>query len=102
MRFRVSVLSTEYVPVSVTPLGPDEQDPSTGSVFMAVVAEDVTPTDDDWQEAEWDTSTWPPTALLMVGPTTAVPLVEGHYEVWVKFMVGSETPVLSAGSLEVY
>ncbi len=98
----MSVLSVEYVQVEVTPRGANERDPSTGSVFMAIVAEGDRPAPEDWVAASWDDSTYPPLAQVMVGPTGDVPLAAGSYEVWVKFGVGMESPVLPAGSLEAY
>lgn len=99
---RLSALSVEYVPVEVTPTGTNEEDPSTAPVFMAVVPEGTAPLPGDWTAASWDAARWPPVAKVLVGPTGDIPLTAGNYEVWVKFGVGLESPVMPAGSLEVY
>lgn len=96
------MLSLELVPVRVEPKGTNEQDPSTGVAYMAVVPEGTRPVTGDWKPAEWDRDHWPPHAQILVGPMGAVAPAVGQYDVWVKFGVGTESPVLPAGSLEVY
>lgn len=97
---RISDQSVEYVSVRVAPKGESQVEPS-GLGYVAVVPEGGAPSEEDWYAAEWDDTEALPTLRLRVGPTL-VPLEVGTYEVWVKFEAGLETPVVPAGSLEVY
>jgi hypothetical protein len=53
----------------------------------------------DWKTAAWSGGS----AILLVGPGTAVPLTVGvSYSVWVRVTSSPEIPVMRAGSLYAF
>lgn len=92
---QISVLSTVYVevPVSSTP-----HDPTGDPVYMAFVAQGVTPSSGDWNVASWVADASPPTAACLVGPVNGgVVLPAGIYVVWVRITDSPEVPAIPAG-----
>jgi hypothetical protein len=106
---QISSLSTETVLVPVAGVNAGAPiDPTSATVQMAFLPGSGNPSGGDWKTADWETNatTVPPTysARCLVGPSPGViTLAPGSYVVWVKFTLGSETPVLRAiGSLVVF
>ncbi|MCC6629960.1 MAG: hypothetical protein IT340_21495 [Chloroflexi bacterium] len=104
---RISALSLEYVRVRVAATEAGAAvNPTSDTVVMAFVAEGAAPAGGDWKTAGWetDTTTNPDTyyARCLVGPSGAVTLTAGVYDVWVKVTDTPEAPVLRAGNVEVF
>lgn len=104
---RVSSLSLEYVtvPVEAEKLG-EQYDPTLDVVQMAFTAVGSDPVPGDWKAAIWETEEQPPIvryrASCLVGPGGAAVLSKGVYAVWVKIADNPESPIMRAGTLQVY
>lgn len=100
MTSTLSAHSQEFVRVQVEGTKDGQPvDPTRSPVFMAFT--DNGPTHEDWHEGHWETAPGPLYyAACLVGPD-AVSLKRGNYKVWVKVSADEETPVISAGTLQV-
>lgn len=85
--------SIELVHVTVT--APAGTDLSIIPAVVAVLPKGTRPTEDDWEEADWDAAT--SRYACLVGPFTEV----GNYGVWAKLTANPETPQLPAGYITV-
>lgn len=95
----LSVLSTEFVHVSVTATIAGAGVTTSETPQLALLAHNGSPEEDDWLDAEWAG----PTARILVGPTGgALTLDPGTCHVWLRFTAGAETPVYRAGYLRAY
>ena len=85
--------SIELVHVAVT--APAGTDLSIVPCVGAVLPKGTRPTEDDWEEADWDDTTerysW------LVGPFEET----GNHGVWLKATANPETPLLPAGYVTV-
>lgn len=100
----LSVLSTEYVKVSVSAfVGGQYIDPSGDTVQMAFPLKGVDPVSGDWKAASWETvDATTHNARCLVGPAGGViQLAKGAYEVWVKITDSPEVPAKNAGFLRI-
>ena len=87
---QIPSLSTEYVHAPID--GPANM--TTFGVEMAILPEGQDPTSGDWETAAWEGTD----AIVLVGPSTAIPLTRGvQYEVWVRITASPEIPVLRPG-----
>jgi hypothetical protein len=93
---QIPASSTEYVRVPVT--GPVSLPGLV--VELAVITSAADPVSADWKTAAWSGAN---TAILLVGPGSAVPLTVGvSYSVWVRVTSSPEIPVMRSGSLYAF
>lgn len=103
----ISSLSKQYVKVRVSSIDSGAPvDITAGTVQMAFTTPGTEPVSNDWKSATWETDTTRNPdryyARCLVGPSGTITLTDGTYDVWVKVSsVGSEIPVLRAGSVTV-
>jgi hypothetical protein len=92
---QIPASSTEYVRVPVT--GPVSLPGLV--VEVAVITSAADPVTADWKSAAWSGGS----AILLVGPGSAVPLTVGvSYSVWVRVTSSPEIPVMRSGSLYAF
>lgn len=99
---RIPAASLEYVRVQIHGTEAGVQiDPNPDAVSIAVVATGTQPVVLSWQPATWETdaTTIPPTYYAR---RTVTALAVGVWDVWVRWIDTSETPVRRAGSIEIY
>lgn len=94
---QISIASTQYVRV---PVYADGEDPTNDTVSMAFPVTGVDPA--SFFSGSWQTLDGIYYARCLVGPSGAVALTNGVYDVYVKVSDVPETPVLLAGTLEVF
>jgi hypothetical protein len=95
---QISVKSQQYVRVPVSEASGAEE---TGDgVTMGFPTTGTDPT--TFYTADWVTLDGTFYARCLVGPTGAATLPVGYYDVYVKVSDSPETPVLLAGTLEVF
>ncbi len=95
---QISVASTQFVLVPVSELA--GSDPTSDTVTMAFPITGVDPT--VFYTASWLTVSGIYYARCLVGPAGAATLAIGYFDVYVKVSDSPETPVLRAGTLEVF
>ncbi|RSM73434.1 hypothetical protein DMH04_41215 [Kibdelosporangium aridum] len=89
---RISVLSKEYLLISVTA----SEDVTSDPVAFAFAAPSVDP-------SVWTSGDWVGTqARILVGPGGAVTLTKGTWDVWLKITDSPEIPVRKVDQLVVY
>lgn len=103
----ISQLATQYVyvPVSATKNGAP-YNPTSDTVQMAFMPQATqVPGNSDWQAGSWITVPsdiiYPYSARCLVGPAGTITLGTGTYVIYVKVLDSPETPVLTAGYLDV-
>jgi len=100
---RQSTLSLQYVTAQITV---QAGNPTADTVQFAFTTAGADPQPSDWKTGSWATVTGLPTgvyvAQCLVGPSGAVQLTAGTYQVWVKITDSPEIPVLQAGTLQIY
>ncbi|MFB4275750.1 hypothetical protein ACBJ59_10695 [Nonomuraea sp. MTCD27] len=88
-------LSVEYVKIPIVD-GPANLTSLT--VQMAVIPQGQDPVSGDWKAATWVG----PSAAVLVGPATPLPLAKGvTYGIWVKITSSPEVPVLGPFDLHI-
>lgn len=104
----ISSLSLEYVKVLVEASKAGAVINPTGDVVqLAFPVQGVAPATGDWKTGSWETAAPPNTttteywARCLVGPSGAVALPAGRYDIWVKITDSPEVPVQYAGVLIV-
>jgi hypothetical protein len=100
---RISVLSTEYVKVSVSArFAGAAVNPTSDAVSFALPLHGQPPVTGDWKTGSWETdSTTTPAiyyARLLVGPAGTV-YPAATYDLYVKVTDNPEVPVLLAGQV---
>lgn len=95
---QISVKSQQYIRVPVAEAG--GTDPTSHTVTMAFPITGVDPT--VYATASWVTLNGIYYARCLVGPSGAITLPIGYYDCYVKVSDSPETPVLLAGTLEVF
>lgn len=95
---QISVKSLQYVRVPVFEV--TGADPTGDAVSMAFPISGVDPT--TYYGGNWQTLDEVYYARCLVGPAGSVALPIGYYDVYVKVTDSPETPVLYAGTLEVF
>lgn len=101
----MSVQSLQYVQAYVTAtVGGAPYNPTVDVVEFAFTSGSTQP--DTWHAGSWDTSQPNPQtstycAQILIGPTGAVTLPAGRYNIWIKIHDNPETPVLPAGQLTI-
>lgn len=103
MNVSISSTSVVYVraAVSATVLGAN-YNPTADVVAMAFLLAGAAPVLGDWKVATWETVGTSYNTRILVGPGTAVALVAGIYNVWVKITDAPEIPSIMVGTLTVY
>lgn len=102
MALKMSSLSTEYVRVAVEVTKDGLlYNPTLDSVQMAFTASGIAPVSGDWKVGSWEVAGTTYWARCLVGPSGAVSLSAGIYDVWVKIMDAPEIPVRKAGSVTI-
>lgn len=107
-KFSALSIETVRVPVSATDDTGALVTLTSDQVQMAFMAEGASPTDDDWNDAIWDTdsSTTPATQLVsvLIGPDPdAVSLTPDIWWPWVKIVDAPETKVgIAADAILIY
>jgi len=100
---KISVLSTQYIRVSVSATDQGlSVDPTSSSVSFAFLASGEIPEDDDWKSGDWETANNEYLARCLVGPDGSATLVAGTYKVWLKIVLAPETIIESVGDLYIY
>lgn len=98
-----SSLSTRYVKCVVsTQENGVQSDPTTGTIEFAFVADDIEPVSANWQSASWEITSDEYLGRCLVGPSGAVTLTAGAYDVWVRFTKAPEIIIEKIGHLVVY
>lgn len=90
---RISVLSKEYITITVTA----NVNVLDDTVAWAFTDPGVDPA--SWTVGDWDASG---RARILVGPGGAVTLTEGLKDVWLKITDSPEVPVRRVGQINVY
>lgn len=102
---RLSSLATMYVQVPVSAKEAGLPIDPTGDAVTMAFTRGADPESGDWKTASWDTdpTTTPDTYLAqcLVGPSGAVTLGRGLWDVWVKVIDSPEVVIVPAGQLEV-
>lgn len=96
---RLAATSTEYVHINVGSWINGASLALADPPKFAFLLTTANPVLGDWLTGEWSQN-W---ARILVGPSGgAVALVEGRYQVWLKFTAGLEAPVRNTGPLDIY
>lgn len=105
----ISSQSKEYlkVPVSARDSG-GVVDPTGSPVAFAFLAPEVTPdVATTWTSGSWETATQPGTgadiykARCLIGPSGAITLSAGSYDVWIRVTHNLEAVMRKAGSIRI-
>jgi hypothetical protein len=99
----LSVLSTQYVIVPLTILGPGAPNPTSDPVSFAFKAAGTDPSGTDWISGEWVPETLNGQYLMqcLVGPSGGTSLAIGSYVIWNKITDSPEVPVFQSGVLAI-
>lgn len=101
----IEALSVEYVKVPVRAIVNGAPfNPTVDVVLLAIVTHDVEPAPADFHVGSWETNsvTGQYLARILVGPGQGpLALADGYYDVYVQVNSNPETPVLSAGVLQI-
>lgn len=95
---QISVASTQYVRVPVSEAS--GADPTGDTVSMAFPIPGVDPT--VFYTGSWTVLSGIYYARCLIGPAGSAVLAIGYYDVYVKVSDSPETPVLFAGTLEIF
>jgi hypothetical protein len=101
----ISVLSTEYVKVSVAQsVSGAVYNPTADTVqFAFLTSQTANPATNDWVTGSWETAGTRYYARCLLGPGAGGhPLAVGTYFVWLKITDSPEVPVRDVGTLRVY
>lgn len=104
MPVSLSVLSTQYVIVPLTILGPDAPDPTSDPVSFAFKPSGTDPSGPDWVTGSWVAETLNGQYLMqcLVGPGAGgTALAIGSYVIWNKITDSPEVPVFQSGVLAI-
>ncbi|MEU8040884.1 hypothetical protein [Streptosporangium sp. NPDC049078] len=92
----IPAISKEYVKAGVG----GSADLPDFLVHMALLPAGQDPGPDDWLPAEWIVEDGATKAMILVGPSTQLPLTKGIlYQVWVRITAAPEIPVLQPGTV---
>ena len=98
----ISVLSTEYLRyVITTTVGGVHYNPTSDHVQFAFPAQGQAPA--TWVDGSWETLTAPTeyVARCLIGPSGAVTLTAGTWDVWIKITDSPEIPVRYADTINI-
>lgn len=109
LSFTQSVISTKYLPVTVTANGASGPINITGDVvkfaFMPIgpTGATATPGTSDWHTGTWLTTTSGLyVAQILVGPANGgVPLATGNYAMWIQITDNPEVPADQVGTVKI-
>ena len=90
--------STEHL---MTPVTATSGNPAAYPVQVAIVTATDRPTDADWHNATWTTTSDGTFATLLVGPEGIVNPGPGSFRVWVRITATPELPVIPSARFEI-
>lgn len=106
-RVEISQISTQYLVSNVSDCVPSaitQLTLSNYSVNFAFISGSGLPTSSTtWLPGTWATASKPYYAQILIGPGAGgVPLTVGSYRVWVQVLATPQTPVFSAGYVDIF
>lgn len=98
----LSTLSTRFVKVQAySEESGVQQVPTTFPVYLAFPVQGIAPVGGDWKAATWEVTPNSYLARVSVGPGGSFNPVAGRYDIWIKIISPTETPVEQVGILVV-
>jgi hypothetical protein len=98
----MSTLATRFVKVQAySEENGVEQVPISFPAYMAFPIQGVAPSGGDWKAATWEVTPNSYLVRVSVGPGGSFIPIAGRYDIWVKVVSPSETPVERVGVLAV-
>lgn len=98
----ISSLSSRFVKVQAySQENGVEQVPTTFPAYLAFPVQGVAPVGGDWKASIWETTPNSYLVRLLVGPGGSFTPTVGRYDIWIKIVSPTETPVEKVGVLVI-